>query len=158
MNLLFVCTGNTCRSPAAEVLARAEAERRGLSDVVTASAGTHAFEAQAAAPVSVAVASARGLDLAGHRSRELSLELAEWADHIFVMTRSHAIGVEAVVPGARPLLLTEALPDDHPRHGAGIADPFGGDREVYEDTYAELEEAIASLFDRLAPAVGDDGP
>ena len=157
MNLLFVCTGNTCRSPAAEVLARAEADRRGLTDVVTASAGTQAFPDQPAASVSIAVAAGRGLDLTAHRSREFGLELVEWADHILVMTASHGAGVEHVVPGSPVRLLTEFLPDDHPQQGVGIADPWGGDVGVYEDTYTELEEALASLFDSLEEAGGDNG-
>lgn len=147
MNLLFVCTGNTCRSPAAEALAHAEADRRGLEDVDTASAGTFAFGRQPAASVSVIVAGDRGLNLAGHRSAELSLELVEWADHILAMTGSHARGVEDLAPGTRVRLLTEFLPEEHPRRGRGIADPFGGDRDVYEQTYHELEEAISGLFD-----------
>ncbi|MFV1985777.1 MAG: low molecular weight protein arginine phosphatase [Gemmatimonadota bacterium] len=151
MNLLFVCTGNTCRSPAAEVLARAEADRRGLGGIHTASAGTFAFAGQPAAGVSIAVAGARGLDLSGHRSAELSLELVEWADRTFAMTASHARGIEEIVPGTTVSLLTSALPEGHPRRGRGIADPVGGDREVYEETYRELEEAIFALFDRLGP-------
>ena len=157
MNLLFVCTGNTCRSPAAQVLARAEADRRELTDVATASAGTQAFPDQPAASVRIAVAATRDLDLPSHRSRELSLELVEWADHILVMTASHGAGVEHVVPGSSVRLLTDFLPDDHPQHGVGIADPWGGDVDVYEDTYTELEEAISSLFDRLVAAGGDVG-
>ncbi len=153
MNLLFVCTGNTCRSPAAEVLARAEADRRGRDDVDTASAGTFAFGGQPAAAVSVAVAGARGLDLTRHGSVGLSLELVDWADHIFAMTGSHSRGVEDLAPGTTVRFLTDFLPEEHPGRGRGIADPFGGDREVYEETYRELEEAISGLFDWI-----DEGP
>lgn len=158
MNLLFVCTGNTCRSPAAEVLARAEADRRGISGVSTASAGTFAYPDQPAAAVSIAVAAARGLDLESHRSRELSLELVEWADHVFVMTESHGRGVRDVVPGTAVRLVTDSLPGDDPRRGRGVPDPFGGDREVYEETYLELQEAIGALFDRLEADEVEDGP
>jgi protein-tyrosine-phosphatase len=154
MNLLFVCTGNTCRSPAAEALARAEAARRGLAGVRCASAGIFAFPGQPAAGVSVLVARERGLDLGEHRSRELDLELVEWADLILGMTPSHAAGVSGLVPDAEVRLLTEFLPDDDPNRGRGIADPVGGDRDTYERTYAELEAAIQALFDRLAA----DGP
>jgi len=156
MNLLFVCTGNTCRSPAAEALARAEAARRGLADVRCASAGTFAFPGQPAAGVSVLVARARGLDLGEHRSRELDGELVAWADLILAMTPSHAAGVSDLVPGAEVRLLTDYLPDDDPNRGRGIADPVGGDRDTYERTYAQLETAIRALFDRVVADRGLD--
>lgn len=150
MNLLFVCTGNTCRSPAAEALARAAARARGLDHVETASAGTFAFAGQPAAAVSMEVAAGRGLDLSGHRSREIGLELVEWADLIIAMTPSHARGVEEVVPGAKVTLLNDLLPPGHPRRGTGLSDPFGGDRATYEATYREIEEALDAFFDALA--------
>lgn len=156
MNILFVCTGNTCRSPAAEVLARASAAERGIETVAVASAGTFAFPNQPAAGVSVAVARDRGLDLGRHRSRELDLELVEWADLIVAMTTSHAHGVGEIAPGASVALLTEFFPESDPRHGRGVADPVGGDREVYEATYRELEDAIGAMFDRLFPGEGDE--
>lgn len=155
MNLLFVCTGNTCRSPAAEVLARAEADRLGLRDVGTASAGSFAFPDQPAAGVSIAVARERGLDLESHRSRELGLELLEWATHVITMTGSHARAVHQLAPEASVYLLTDFLPSDHPAHGQGIVDPFGGDLEVYEQTYRELDEAVEALFARLSGDAGD---
>ena len=157
MNILFVCTGNTCRSPAAEVLARAAAEERGIDTVAVASAGTFAFPNQPAAGVSVAVARDRGLDLSRHRSRELDLELVEWADLIVAMTTSHAAGVEQLASGTEVSLLGDFYPESDPRHGRGVPDPVGGDREVYEATYRELEDAIDAMFDRLFPGEGD-GP
>lgn len=149
MNLLFVCTGNTCRSPAAEVLARAEAARRGLEDIACASAGTFAFPGQPAAGVSIVVARDRGLDLGAHVSRELDLELIEWADLVLAMTPSHAAGVAGFDPRAAVRLLTDFLPDGDPNRGHPIPDPVGGDRDTYEQTYAELEAAIGALLDRL---------
>ena len=149
VRLLFVCTGNTCRSPAAAVLAAAEARRRGADHVEVASAGTFALPGQLAAGPSMFVARERGLDLEGHRSRELDLELAEWATHIIGMTPSHAHAAEQLVPGLRVSLLNDFLPPEHPAHGTGVADPFGGDVETYERTYRELEVAVSALFDTL---------
>src|SRR5215207_8062517 len=70
--ILFVCTGNTCRSPLAEAIARAEIERRGWKNVEVASAGLSAAEGSPATAEAVAVAGRAGIGLEGHRSRPLS--------------------------------------------------------------------------------------
>lgn len=156
MNILFVCTGNTCRSPAAEVIARSAAAARGLDTVEVASAGTFAFPGQPAAGVSVAVARGRGLDLEGHRSQEVGLELVEWADLIVGMTASHAYGVAQLAPEADVRLISEFYPETDSRHGLPVADPVGGDRAVYESTYRELEDAIGAMLDRLFGGEDDE--
>jgi protein-tyrosine-phosphatase len=157
MNLLFVCTGNTCRSPLAEVLARAEAERRGRS-VTCISAGTFAFPGQPAAAPGIAVAAERGLDLSRHASRELSLELLEWADLVLGMDRPHVEMVRRSAPDLAVALIGDFLPSVHPAAGGGVPDPFGGDRDTYLATIEHLEAAIAGLFDRLDGEDGDEGP
>src|SRR4051794_7273086 len=88
-NLLFVCTGNTCRSPMAEAIARAELERRGWSNVRVASAGLAAAAGEPATREAVVVAARRGLDLGGHRARQLSAEIIGWADLVLGMSSSH---------------------------------------------------------------------
>ena len=122
-----------------------------------ASAGTFAFPGQPASGVSIAVAGNRGLDLARHASRELSLELVEWADLVLTMTRGHLNSVRELAPDAEVRLLSDHLPPDHPGRGHGIPDPIGGDRGTYEDTYVALEEAISALFDTLAGDGEADG-
>ncbi|WP_420634782.1 low molecular weight phosphatase family protein [Candidatus Palauibacter sp.] len=136
MNLLFVCTGNTCRSPLAEVIGRAEAEARGLSEISCASAGMFAFPGNPASGPGVAVAAAHGLDLATHTSRELSSELLDWADLIIGMEASHAEAAARWDPAASIHVMTDFLPRDDERVGAGVPDPYGGDIETYEETWA----------------------
>ena len=150
MNLLFVCTGNICRSPLAEVIARAEADSRGWAEVSCASAGTFAFPGQPASGPGVAVAAAHGLDLAAHASRELSLELLEWADVIIGMEASHAGAAARLAPDAAVHVMTDFLPADHERSGGGVPDPYGGDLATYEATRALLTLAMRGLFDALA--------
>ncbi len=152
MNLLFVCTGNICRSPLAEVIARAEADARGWAEVSCASAGTFAFPGQPASGPGVAVAAAHGLDLAGHASRELSLELLEWADLIVGMEASHARAAARLAPDAAVHVMTDFLPAHHERSQDGVPDPYGGDVETYEATRKLLALAMRGLFD----ALGDD--
>lgn len=152
MNLLFVCTGNICRSPLAEVIARAEADVRGWAEVSCASAGTFALSGQPASGPGIAVAAAHGLDLAKHASRELSLELLEWADVIIGMEVSHARAAARLAPDAAVHVMTDFLPADHERSAGGVPDPYGGDLETYEATRALLTLAVRGFFDALAEA------
>ena len=86
MNLLFVCSGNTCRSAMAEALAKKIARRRGLEDMKVFSAGTNAWDNATATDEALLVGMERDIDLAAHRARKLTPAIVAEADLIFVMT------------------------------------------------------------------------
>jgi protein-tyrosine-phosphatase len=148
--LLFVCSGNTCRSPLAEAIARAEANRRGLGDVECLSAGTFAWGGQPAAANGILVGRERGLDLEEHRSRELDRGLLAWADLVLAMDAPHVQSARRLNPTVMIELVTDSLPSEHAAHGRSVADPIGGDPDVYRATFELLEEAVRGLFDRIA--------
>src|SRR6266478_2952240 len=85
MNLLFVCSGNTCRSPMAEALARKIAARRGIEDLNVSSAGTNAWDNVPATDEARLVGVERDIDLTGHRARKRTPAIVSEAYLIFVM-------------------------------------------------------------------------
>ena len=148
MRILFVCTGNTCRSPLAEGIARKETIERGLLDVDVESAGTSAWNGAPASDGALLVGLERGVDLSEHRARQLTRELVVASDMILAMGPHHLERVEALGGEGRAYLLTS-----YAAHGSterAVSDPFGGDLDVYRAAYAELEREIRKVFDRLA--------
>ncbi len=94
--ILFICTGNVCRSPMAEGLFRQAAGGRG--DFRVLSAGIGAVNDQPPTPHSVAAMRELGVDISGHRSRMLTADLVQQADYIFGMTHSHVDTVALLYP------------------------------------------------------------
>lgn len=147
MKLLFVCTGNTCRSPLAEAIARREAIGRGREDIEVVSAGTSAWDGAPASDGSLLVALERQLDIGAHAARQLTAAIVQDADLILTMGPHHLERVLALGgEGKAHILTTFGTGTGDP---AGISDPFGGDLEVYRTTYEELQREIRRVFDVL---------
>ena len=96
--IVFVCTGNTCRSPMAEGIFRVLAEKYGLTDVTCTSCGTCAYTGLPANPYAVSAASAYGADISTHRSRALTQYLLEEGDLFVCMTQHHALQLLRFLP------------------------------------------------------------
>ncbi len=147
MRLLFVCTGNTCRSPLAEGIARRLIADRGLPDVSASSAGTSAWPDAPASDGSLLVAMERGIDLGEHRARQLSPEIVAASDLIVAMGPHHLERVEALGGTDRSWLLSAYAAGTST--GRPVSDPFGGDLDVYRATFDELEREVGLVLDRV---------
>jgi len=140
--ILFVCTGNTCRSPMAEVLMRKLAEDRGMGDEVRIlSAGLGAMEGMTASGYAVEVMRNRGISLSQHQSRPVDDNLLAEADFIFTMTRSQ----KDYLLYSRPDLANKVFALAQ-YCGEDIADPFGNSLESYELCAQQLEKCLDFIW------------
>lgn len=138
--ILFVCTGNTCRSPMAEVLCNKLLSDAGVSDIKALSAGLAAAEGAPASQNAICAVRELSVDLSAHVSRQVTREMIDGCDAVYAMTCSHAA------------MLKKAFPESAEKIsvlGDGIPDPYGGDIEVYRSCRDSILKALKKIKEQV---------
>ena len=144
-SVLFVCTGNICRSPIAEGLFRRLLGNR--KEIEVASAGVHAVHGQPPSLYAVQVCEEEGVDISGLRSQPLTAALIDRATHIFAMTGAHLETIQMLFPqGAEKSFLLREFEETGTTVWRDVPDPIGLGREVYEDCARTIKNALPSVL------------
>lgn len=143
MNVYFVCTGNTCRSP----MAAAILKHKNVDNIQVKSAGVYAIDGAPMSENAQAVLNEEGIDVT-HSSQLFSQDDIQWADVILTMTAAHKQIILQMYPEAweKTFTLTEYIEKPHL---GDVLDPFGGSISQYKNTFDELNQYIDEATSRL---------
>lgn len=148
-NILFVCTGNICRSPFAEGLFKKLVLQQEGEDFFAESAGLMALPGNAATALAQQVASEYGVDLSDHKAKPVNEDRLDWSDLILAMEKSH----EAMLMSSFPKATGKVrLMRYFARFGSktrGIADPYGLNYDAYRFCFLDIEDAVKGLVEFL---------
>lgn len=142
MNILFVCTGNTCRSPMAAAIMDKIAVENDL-DVFIESAGIFAGEGEKASDNAIEALKKYNIDLSFHKTQPVTEDLIKQCDLILTMTEGHKKLLEPLAKNKVFTLLEYAGSE------GDISDPYGGDLEEYEETAQEIYDALVDIAEKL---------
>ena len=143
MKIVFICTGNTCRSPMADGIFKELLRGKDITDVESGSAGLSAFPGMPATDNAVRAAAELGADISGHRASSVTQYLLDSADFFICMTHAHADTLLEYLPSEKVTVL-----------GEGVPDPYGGDLEDYRTCALTIKKELVKLINRIFPEEG----
>lgn len=139
MNIIFICTGNTCRSPMAQALTVKKAKQKGL-DITCSSKGICAFTGDTANINAVEAMKEYGIDISSHRAGKLSVYDVDSADLLVCMAKEHAAFLSSAKEKTFVL-------------GGGIPDPYGMGIDAYKECARQIDTALDAFLDAFFPEI-----
>ncbi len=148
--ILFVCTGNTCRSPMAEGILKKMLKEGNIDQIQVSSAGTNSWGGCPTSLSALEIGASSGIDLKAHLSRKLTRQMLEEADLVLVMSRDHLDHIKEMNENliAKSFLL-KAFPEKSEEKSFWIKDPIGGTRDDYRRCFLDLNESIKRILPEL---------
>ncbi|HOP08070.1 MAG TPA: low molecular weight protein arginine phosphatase [candidate division Zixibacteria bacterium] len=153
--IMFVCTGNTCRSPMAEGALRVLLDKERPDKFEVISSGTHAASHFPATIYAIEAARIWDADLSKHQSQPLTRQLIDKADLILGMTESHVKQILKMQPDSRDkTFLFKNFPGSSPE-GEEVEDPIGRSLDVYNQTFIEIGEHLGQQLDEFVRRIDE---
>jgi protein-tyrosine-phosphatase len=154
LEVLFVCTGNTCRSPMAEGILKKMLKEQGVSTVGVSSAGICGLDNIPATPFAIQVARDKNVDISRHLSRQLTKEILDESDLVLAMASEHLDFIRRIDEEAnQQAFLLKLFPRTHSKSNTkrdlgvlSIKDPVGGNLAEYEKSFREIEKEVKRIL------------
>lgn len=161
--VLFVCTGNSCRSPMAEGILEKMLKEGKLENFEVSSAGISSIDGAPPSLFAMEVAKKRNVDLTQHRSRQLNKQILRRADLILAMSNEHLEHIRKMDKKAlEKTYLLKTFPQNHSASNEDkspsvlyIKDPIGGSMDDYEQCFLDIEKEIRRVFAELISSAGE---
>ncbi len=154
--VMFVCTGNICRSPMAEGILKdmildEYQEKHQVMPIEVLSAGTHAANGYPASSHAVAIAHKHGINLTFHRSRALTVQVARAAELILTMEANHTLFIKSMIPGIGTVYELKSFNQSNPGvlTDVDVRDPIGASEDVYASVFDELKREIGRVSQEI---------
>ena len=141
--ILFVCTGNTCRSPMAQAIATSIFKEENL-DILVASAGIMAFGSHPASANAALAMENLGLNIATHMSTQLTADTLQGVQLVLAMTQGHLQAIKSLVPRANVYTLAQ-----YANSTGDIADPYGGSLAIYTQCATQIHTLLNTAMPKL---------
>jgi protein-tyrosine phosphatase len=154
--IMFVCTGNTCRSPMAHGILRSMIQAENISNVKIVSSGTGTLEGYPPTSNAVQASKNNGIDISDLYSQTITAEMVQAADLILALAYDHYLFIAQRYPDTDGrVFMLKAFPDKNPSRELSVEDPLGLDLEDYLDTHRELEAELKRAWPTIKQRIDE---